>query len=118
MASIGSTAVADPGQGCAGPDLGQRRDSVRSFHQGELHKRRRKKKNHPKKEEDYRFRIGTMNVGTMRGRSAEVVETADRRRLDIGFLQETRWKGVQCPSQSRTQVRRLKGKNSAYKVVR
>ena len=115
MASIGSTAVADPGQGCAGPDLGQRRDSVRSFHQGELHKRRRKK-NHPKKEEDYRFRIGTMNVGTMRGRSAEVVETADRRRLDIGFLQETRWKGVQCPSQSRTQVRWLKGKDSAYKV--
>ena len=49
----------------------------------------------PKEEE---FRTGSMNVGTMRGRSAEIVETATRRRLDCGFLQETKWEGVLCPS--------------------
>ena len=42
--------------------------------------------------------------------------TATRRRLDCGFLQETKWKGVLCPSQSRSQVRWLKGKDSVYKV--
>jgi hypothetical protein len=39
------------------------------------------------------LRIGTANVGTMRGRSGEVVEMAKRRRLDFCCLQETRWKG-------------------------
>ena len=39
------------------------------------------------------MRIGTANVGTMRGRSGEVVEMAERRRLDFCCLQETRWKG-------------------------
>ena len=57
-----------------------------------------------------------MNVGTMRGRSAEVVETADRRKLDVGFLQETRWKSPKLQTQSRSQARWLKGKNSVYKV--
>jgi hypothetical protein len=32
-------------------------------------------------------------VGTMRGRSGEIVEMAGRRRLDFCCLQETRWKG-------------------------
>ena len=67
----------------------------------------------PKEEE---FRAGSMNVGTMSSRSAEIVETATRRRLDCGFLQETKWKGVMCPSQSHSQVRWLKGKDSIYKV--
>ena len=52
----------------------------------------------------------------MRGRSAKIVETATRRRLDCGFRQETKWKGVLCPPQSRSQVRWLKGKDSVYKV--
>ena len=66
----------------------------------------------PKEEE---LRAGSMNVGRMKGRSAEIVETATRK-LDCGFLQETKWKGVLCPSQSHSQVRWLKGKDSAYKV--
>jgi hypothetical protein len=37
-------------------------------------------------------RVGTANVGTMRGRSGEVVDMADRRCLDFCCLQETRWK--------------------------
>jgi hypothetical protein len=39
------------------------------------------------------LRIGTANVGTLRGRSGEVVEMVGRRRLDFCCLQETRWKG-------------------------
>jgi len=39
------------------------------------------------------LRIGTVNVGTLRGRSGEVVEMVGRRRLDFCCLQETRWKG-------------------------
>ena len=108
-AGTSSLVAAGPGRGCAG-----RRDLGRSCHRGELCERRRKKRIHTPKEEE--FRTGSMNVGTMRGRSAEIVETATRRRLDCGFLQETKWKGVLCPSQSRSQVRWLKGKDSVYKV--
>jgi len=38
------------------------------------------------------MKIGTANVGTMTGRSGEVVEMANRRQLDVCCLQETRWK--------------------------
>ena len=38
------------------------------------------------------FRVGTLNVGTMRGKSNEVVETVSRRRVDLCCLQETSWK--------------------------
>ena len=97
------------------PDRGRRRDPVRSNHVGiklstsvELRKRQ--------KTSQEIFRVGSMNVGSMRGRSSEVVETASRRRLDVVFLQETRWKGAESASHSRTQVRWLKGKDSAYKI--
>src|SRR5258706_16289438 len=39
------------------------------------------------------LRIGTLNVGSMRGRSGEVVSMAERRKLDFCCLQETRWRG-------------------------
>ena len=39
------------------------------------------------------LRIGTVNIGTLRGRNGEVVEMVGRRRLDFCCLQETRWKG-------------------------
>ena len=39
------------------------------------------------------LRIGSANVGTMRGRSGEVVDMAARRRLDFCCLQETKWRG-------------------------
>ena len=108
-AGTSSLVAAGPGRGCAG-----RRDLWWSCHRGILCERWRKKRIHTPKEEE--FCTGSMNVGTMRGRSAEIVETATRRRLDCGFLQETKWKGVLCPSQSRSQVRWLKGKDSVYKV--
>ena len=37
--------------------------------------------------------IGTLNVGSMKGRSGEVADMAARRRLDFCCLQETMWKG-------------------------
>jgi hypothetical protein len=40
-----------------------------------------------------KLRIGSVNVGTMCGRSGEVVDMAARRKLDFCCLQETRWKG-------------------------
>ena len=39
------------------------------------------------------LRVGSVNVETLRGRYGEVVELAERRRLDFCCLQETRWKG-------------------------
>ena len=42
---------------------------------------------------DKRLRLGSVNVGTMRGRSLEVVEMMQRRQLDFCCLQETRWRG-------------------------
>ena len=38
--------------------------------------------------------VGSVNVGTLRGRYGEVVELAERRRLDFCCLQETRWEGA------------------------
>ena len=38
------------------------------------------------------FRVGTLNVGTMKQKASEVVETVSRRRVDLCCLQETRWK--------------------------
>ena len=39
------------------------------------------------------LRIGTLNVGSMTGRSREVADVMERRRVDILCVQETRWKG-------------------------
>jgi len=40
-----------------------------------------------------RLRVGSVNVGTMAGRSAEVWEMVARRRLDFCCVQESGWKG-------------------------
>ena len=39
------------------------------------------------------IRFATWNIGTMSGRSAEVVETLHRRKIDVCCVQETRWTG-------------------------
>jgi len=54
------------------------------------------------------FRIATWNVGSLKGRSSEVVETLTRRGIDICCLQETRWRGGSARS--------ITGKNSKYKL--
>ena len=54
------------------------------------------------------FRVGTLNVGTMKGKASEVVETASRRGVDLCCLQETRWK--------MEGVKQIVGKDSCYKL--
>ena len=54
------------------------------------------------------FRIGTLNVGTMRGKASEVVETVSRRGADLCCLQETRWK--------KDGVKQIVGKDSRFKM--
>ena len=55
-----------------------------------------------------KFRIASLNVGTLRGRYNEVVETISRRNVDLCCLQETRWRGASA--------RMIEGKDSRYKL--
>ena len=55
-----------------------------------------------------KFRVGTLNVNTLRGRVCEVVETLSRRKVDVCCIQETRYRGGNC--------RIIKGKNTRYKL--
>ena len=54
------------------------------------------------------FRIASLNVGTLRGRFSEVVETVSRRGVDLCCLQEVRWRGASA--------RMTVGKDYRYKV--
>ena len=58
-----------------------------------------------------KLRVATWNVGTLKRRSAEVLETLSRRRVDICGVQEHRWKG----GITANQVRTLKGKDCKYR---
>ena len=42
---------------------------------------------------EFSLRIGSWNVGSLTGKSAELVEVMKRRRVNIMCLQETRWTG-------------------------
>ena len=57
------------------------------------------------------FRVASLNVGSLKSRGSEVVETMFRRRVDICTIQEHRWAG----GTESNQFRILKGKNLAYK---
>ena len=54
------------------------------------------------------FRVGTLNVNTLKGRVCEVVETLSRRKVDLCCVQETRYRGGHC--------RIITGKDSRYKL--
>ena len=54
------------------------------------------------------IRVATVNVGTLRGRASEVVETISRRNIDICCLQEVRWRGAG--------TRLITGKDTQYKL--
>lgn len=58
-----------------------------------------------------KLRVATWNVGTLTKRSAEIMETLTRRKVDICGVQEHRWRGGLAANQ----VRFLKGKNSKFK---
>ena len=53
------------------------------------------------------FRVGTLNVGTMKGRAHEITETVARKNLELCCLQETRWR---CAS-----ARKIMGEDCTYK---
>ena len=53
------------------------------------------------------FKIASWNIGTMRGRSSEIVETIMRRNIDLRCVQEVRWRGASA--------RHIIGKDSRYK---
>ena len=53
--------------------------------------------------------MASLNVGTMRGKAGEIVETLARRRIDICAVQETRWKGCS--------TRMITGKHCRYKFL-
>ena len=55
-----------------------------------------------------RLRVATVNVGTLRGRASEVVETVSRSNIDICCLQEVRWRGAG--------TRTITGKDTQYKL--
>ena len=40
------------------------------------------------------FKIASWNIGTMRGRSSEIVETITRRDVNLCCVQEVRWRGA------------------------
>ena len=58
-----------------------------------------------------RFRVATWNVGSLKKRDSEVVETLSRRKVDLCGVQEHRWAGGLTPNQTRF----IKGKDSRYK---
>ena len=53
------------------------------------------------------FKIASWNIGTMRGRSSEIVETITRRNVDLCCVQEVRWRGASA--------RHITGKDYRYK---
>ena len=55
-----------------------------------------------------KFRVGTLNVNTLRGRVCEVVETLSGRKVDVCCIQKTRYRGGNC--------RTIKGKDTRYKL--
>ena len=61
-----------------------------------------------------KFRTATWNVGTLKRRSNEVIETLSRRRIDVCGVQEHRWSGSLLPNQTRF----LSGKNIKFKFYR
>ena len=52
------------------------------------------------------FRVGSLNVGSMRGKASEMGETMSRIRVDLCCLQETRWK---------TNIKLIASRDSRYK---
>ena len=82
-----------------------------SGHCDESGKRPTKTKKKTTSKKKTKFRVATWNVGTLKGRSNEVVETLSRRKIDICGVQEHRWKGSLQNGQTRT----LKGEKSEYK---
>ena len=55
-----------------------------------------------------KFRVGTLNANTLRGRVCEAVETLSHMKVDVCCIQKTRYRGGSC--------RTNKGKDTRYKL--
>ena len=55
-----------------------------------------------------KFRVGTLNVNTLRVRVCKVVETLTRMKVDVCCIQKTRYRGGSCHT--------IKGKDTRYKL--
>ena len=55
------------------------------------------------------IRFGSWNVGSMTGKSSEVVEVLERQIVDVCCVQETRWKGGG--------TKMVRGKSAQYKFL-
>ena len=56
-----------------------------------------------------KFRLGSLNVGTMAGRAGKVVETLPKRKFDVCLVQEISWRDAS--------VRMISGKDSEYDIL-
>ena len=58
--------------------------------QGLLHQERVRPK---KQAQQFKMRVGTLNVGSMPGRGRAIADLMNMRKVDILCVQETRWRG-------------------------
>ncbi len=71
-----------------------RTDSGIEYKIGIENNRRYHKRRSIRKEQDKRsIRVGTWNVGSLTGKLIELVDTSERRRVNIAYIQETKWVG-------------------------
>ena len=68
------------------------------------------------------IRFGSWNIGTLTGKSMEVVDTMIRRRINIICLQETKWVGAKAKELDTTGFKlwytgKIKGKNGVGIIV-
>ena len=49
-----------------------------------------------KLQKGWEFRVGTWNVDSLTGRAGELVEALADRKVDVGCIQEMRWRGSGC----------------------
>jgi hypothetical protein len=73
-------------------DVLHRRPGVVKNEQGSSHLTRRMRRVR-KLVKSSKVRVGTWNVGSLTGKLREVVDTMIRRRVNILYVQETKWKG-------------------------
>jgi len=60
---------------------------------GRQSRARKEKYANRKKAKRVDLKVGTLNVGTMTGKSRELADVMERRKVDVLCVQETRWKG-------------------------
>ena len=58
--------------------------------------RKKKEREERRKDMKIKLKVGSLNVGTMTGKSREIVDMMECRNVDVLCVQETRWKGAKA----------------------